>query len=65
VDDEAMKKKPEPKNASFLIVMYLVSGIQRINALNFGTYIMDVKVRAKISVFSLLVIGHKWICGNI
>ena len=38
---EEMKKKRAPKSVSFHIEMNLVSGILKINGLNYGTYTME------------------------
>ena len=62
---EEMKKKHVPKNDFFPIVMTLANGIQKIKDQNYGTYSMVKRNSVNTFVFFQLVIGPKWIFGNI
>ena len=61
----AMKKKQEPKNVSFHIVMSSANGIRKINVLNYGIFLMEENMLANISACFQFLTGQKWMFGNI
>ena len=59
------EEKARAKERFFLIEMILVNGTPRINALNYGTYLMAKNTLVNILEFFLSAIGQKWTFGNI
>ena len=58
------EEKARAKERFFLIEMSLVSGILKINVLNYGIYLMDVSIMASTLEFFLFPIGQRWMFGN-
>ena len=59
-----MKKKQELKNGFSRTEMILASGIQKINAQNYGIFLTGKKIMENTLEFFQLAIGLKWTSGN-
>src|SRR5665648_362049 len=59
-----MKRKPVPKSVSFRTVMNLDSGIQKINARNYGIFLTGRNNPENTSEFSPSATGQKWTFGS-